>query len=879
VSFAAWRRLLYTMPLRLRTLFRRADVERDLDDELRFHVERQVAESIAQGMTPQAARQAALRDLRGIERGKEACRQVRKLNWVFDLIQDVRYGVRILRQRPAFTLIAVATLALGIGANSAIFSVVDAVLVRPLPYPQPQQLLTLDSGESLPALEDIQRLTRSFAGIGAYNVQSLAYTGEAEPLEIYGALCTADLFPVLGAAPLLGRAISAQDDRYGAARVALLTYTFWQSHFAGDAAVLGKAITLDGNPYTVIGVMPPDFWKPGRPVEVLVPVRTAYPEAARERGVHFLETFLRLKPGVSAARAQSDLDGASRWLASRFPEHEGTTPRRLMALQERVVGNVRPALLILFGAVTLVLLTACVNFASLLLARAASRQREILTRKALGAPTARLVRQMLAESIPLVVAGGGAGLLLAWWGVHLLAVLKPADLPRLTAVRIDGSVLAFTFGLCALTSVVFGALPALGGAARANLSDSLKAGARGSAGAATTRLRMLLVVAEVALALVLLVGAGLLVRSFHGLTGVAPGFSAEHVLTLRLELPAVRYRKLEPQRRFRQRLLEAVNALPGVQAAMISELPMSGDSLSHNFVIAGRPPLATGEEPELQSRTVAGNYFRVLRIPLLRGRAFAAEDHAGTAHVVVVNQAFVEQYFPHQDPVGARIAWARDTPRDWMTIIGVAGDVRHFGPAQPERPAAYDLYSQTAQDWKRWMFLVVRSRVAPAALRAEVNRGLGAIDNQIPPTEVQTMEEVAAAALARPRFNLTLMGIFAALALALAAIGIYGVTAYTVTQRTQEIGIRIALGARHRNVLTLLLGQCAWLTLTGAAIGTAAALGLTRLMASLLFGVTAQDPLTFAAVAALLVAVALLAALLPARRATRIDPVKALRTE
>ncbi len=763
MSFVAWRRLPYTIPLRLRTLFRRAGVERDLDDELRFHVERQVAESVAQGMTPQAARQAALRDLHGIERGKEACRQVRKLNWVFDLIQDVRYGVRILRQRPTFTLIAVATLALGIGANTAIFSVVDAVLVRPLPYPQPQQLLTLDSGESLPALEDIQRLTRSFAGIGAYNVQSLAYTGEAEPLEIYGALCTADLFPVLGATPLLGRAISAQDDRYGAARVALLTYAFWQSHFAGDTAVLGKAITLDGNPYTVIGVMPPEFWKPGR--------------------------------------------------------------------------------------------------------------------KALGAPTARLVRQMLAESIPLVVAGGGAGLLLAWWGVHLLAVLKPADLPRLTAVRIDGSVLAFTFGLCALTSVVFGALPALGGAARANLSDSLKAGARGSAGAATIRLRMLLVVAEVALALVLLVGAGLLVRSFHGLTSVEPGFNAEHVLTLRLELPAVRYRKLEPQRRFRQRLLEAVNALPGVQAAMISKLPMSGDSLSHNFVIAGRPPLATGEEPELQSRTVAGNYFRVLRIPLLRGRAFAAEDHAGTAHVVVVNQAFVEQYFPHQDPVGAHIAWARDTPRDWMTIIGVAGDVRHFGPAQPERPAAYDLYSQTAQDWKRWMFLVVRSWVAPSALRAEVNRCLGAIDNQIPPTEVQTMVEVAAAALARPRFNLTLMGIFAALALALAAIGIYGVTAYTVTQRTQEIGIRIALGARHGNVLTLLLGQCAWLTLTGAAIGTAAALGLTRLMASLLFGVTAQDPLTFAAVAALLVAVALLAALLPARRAMRIDPVKALRTE
>jgi putative ABC transport system permease protein len=873
-----WQRFVLTVPLRLRTLFRRALVERDLDDELRFHLDCQIAEHVAHGMTPSQARQAALRSLRGIERGKEACRAVRKLNWVHDLVQDVRYGVRILRQRPLFAAVAVITLALGIGANTAIFSVVNAVLVRPLPYPRPEQLFTSGSNESLLDLEDLQRLTRSFAGIGGYTVQSLAYTGEAEPVEVHAGLCSGGLFSVLGVRPLLGRVIAAPDDRLGGPRVAVLSYGFWQRRFAGDAAILGRSIPLGGNAYTVIGVLPAGFWLPGRQVEALVPLRVGYPAAAQARGVHFLETFLRLAAGVPVQRAQADLDGANRWLASHYPDNDGGSQRRLVPLRERVVGNVRAALLVLFGAVVLVLLIACVNFASLLLARAASRQKEIVTRKALGAPAGRLVRQMLAESIPLVVLGGLAGLVSAWWGVHLLVALRPAGLPRLSEVRIDGPVLAFTSGLCLLTCAVFGTLPALG-AARVNLSESLKASARTSAGGGTVRLRRVLVVAEVALALVLLIGAGLLARSLQSLTAVVPGFQAEHLLTLRLDLPEAGYRELEPQRRFRQRLLEAVGALPGAQAAMISELPMSADYLTHNFVIEGRPAYAAGEAPELYTRTVAGGYFRTLGIPLLRGRDFAAEDRAGTRHVAIVNRAFVRTYFPDRDPIGARIAWANDTPRDWMTIVGVAGDVRHFGPAHPEQPAAYDLYSQTAQSWKRWMYLIVRSRIAPASLLAAVNRCIWSIDKQLPPTEVQTMQEVEATAVERPRFNLILMGIFAAVALALAAIGIYGVMAYAVTERTQEVGIRIALGAQRHAVVALLLGQCARLTLAGAALGILAALGLTRLMSSLLFGVTARDPLTFAAVALLLVAVAVLAGLLPARRALRIDPVAALRWE
>jgi predicted permease len=873
-----WQGWIYAIPLRLRTLFRRAQVELDLEDELRFHVERQAMEHVAQGLSPAGARRTALGALRDIERRKEDCRGVRRLNWVYDLRQDVRYGVRILRRNPVFTAVAVTTLALGIGANTAIFSVVNAVLVRPLPYPRPERLFTLQSGESLLDLEDLRRESRSFAGLGAVNVQSLAYTGGAEPEEVYGALCTAGLFPALGVTPLIGRAIAPRDDQFGGPRVVVLTYGFWQRRFAGDAAVLGKAIPLNGNAYTVIGVMRPDFWKPGRAVEVLVPLRVANPVAASFRGVHFLETLLRLQPGVSAAQAQADLDGASRWLERHFPENDLGSQRRLIPLQERVVGNVRAALLILFAAVALVLLLACVNFANLLLARAAGRQKEIVTRKALGAASGRLVRQMLAESIPLVLLGGLAGLFLAWWGVHLLVALEPAGLPRLSGVSIDGPALLFTFGICALTSAVFGSLPALG-AMRLNLSDSLKASGRSTAGAATFRLRTLLVVAEVAIALVLLVGAGLLARSFECLAGVAPGFRAENVLTLRLELPEARYRDLDPQRRFRLRLLDALNALPGARAAMVSELPMSGDHVTHNFVIAGRPPVAAGAEPELETRTVAGGYFRLMGVRLQLGRDFSPDDRTGTQHVAIVNEAFQKQYFPGRSPVGARIAWAREQPLDWMTVIGVAGDVRHFGPAQPERPAAYDLYSQTAQQWKRWMFLVVRSPVAPASLLAAVNRCIWSLDKQIPPTDALTMEQVEAAAMARPRFNLTLMGIFAAIALILAAVGVYGVTAYAVTQRTQEIGVRIALGARRLDVIALVLGQCLLLTLAGTAVGVAAALGLTRLMSSLLFGVTARDPVTFAAVALLLVAVAVLAALLPARRAMGIEPVAALRCD
>ncbi len=873
-----WQRLLYTVPLRLRTLFRRAQVERDLADELAFHVERQAAAQVARGADPAAARRAARLALRGVERRKQECRDVRRLDRVHDLVQDVRHGARILRRKPLFAAVAVVTLALGIGANAAVFSVVETVLLRPLPYPRPERLFTLGANESLPDLEDLRRESRAFAGIGGYTVQSLAYTGEAQPVEVDAALCTGELLAALGVTPRLGRALTPDDDRFGGPRVAVLTHGFWRRHFAGDAAVLGRTIPLGGTAYTVVGVMRPDFWKPGREVQVLVPLRVANPVAAGFRGVHFLETFWRLGPGVSLATAQGDLDRAGRWLARHFPEEDAESERRLIPLRERVVGNVRPALSILFAAVAFVLLIACANFAGLLVARAASRQREIVTRKALGASAGRLLRQMLAESIPLVLLGGLAGLLLAWWGVRLLVALAPAGLPRLSGVRIDGPVLLFTLGICALTSAVFGSLPALG-AARLDLSGGLKAGGRGTAGGAAFRLRTLLVVAEVAIALVLLTGAGLLTRSFRRLAGVEPGFRAENVLTLRLELPESWYRELEPQRRFRQRLLEAVDALPGARAAMVSELPMSGDHVTHNFVIDGRPAITPGREPELETRTVAGDYFRVMGIRLLRGRDFSPADRTGSQHVAIVNQAFAERYFPGGDPVGARIGWARETPRDWMTVIGVAGDVRHFGPAQAEQPAAYDLYSQTAQQWKRWMFLVVRGRVAPASLLAAVDRCVWSIDKQIPPTHALTMSEVEAAALARPRFNLTLMGIFAALALALAAVGVYGVTAYAVAERTQEIGLRIALGAGRLDVIALVVGRCAAWTLAGAALGTAAALGLTRFMSGLLFGVTAQDPATFAAAGGTLVAIAVLAALVPARRAMRIDPVAALRRE
>ncbi len=500
------------------------------------------------------------------------------------LLQDVRHGLRALAKRPGFTAVAVLTLALGVGANTAIFSVVNAVLLRPLPYPEAERLVTLRSQESLPDLDDIRAQSKSFEAMGGAVMQAQDFTGQAEPLQVQAAMVNADLFKALGAEPAFGRTLSADDDRAGGERVVVLSHGFWQRHFGGDPSVVGRTIPLSGHDYTIIGVMRPDFQMPLENPDVLVALRVANPVAAEFRGVHFLRTYLRLKAGVSLAQAQSEIDNINGWLARQYPDENKERHRRLVPLQERVVGDARPALLILFGAVALMLLVACANFSSLLLARAASRRQELAVRAALGAGRAELVRQVVIESLLLSLLGGAVGLMLAGWGIDLLLALKPASLPLVAGVRVDASVLSFTLGVSVLTGLVFGLVPALS-ASRLDVNEALKEGGRGGAGVVRHRVRSLLVVTETALALVLLVGAGLLVKGFWRLRSVEPGFDPENLLTMRVELPEARYEEIPKQTQFRRELLERLNSLPGVEAAMVSELPLSGDQLTHNFVI------------------------------------------------------------------------------------------------------------------------------------------------------------------------------------------------------------------------------------------------------------------------------------------------------
>ena len=789
--------------------------------------------------------------------------------------QDLRYGARLLLAQPGFTLIAVLTLALGIGATTAIFSVVNAVLLRALPYPEAERLVALRPNQSFLDLNDVRSQSRSFEALGGVTLQGLDYTGGGEPVQVQAGLITADLFNVLGARPALGRLIAPEENRFGGERLAVLGHAFWQAHLGGDPGVVGKAIALSGNSYTVVGVMPADFVLPLEKADLWASLPVVSPLAAQARGVHFLRAYARLSPGVAAEAARAEMAAVDVRLAAEDPAENKGRRTRLSALHERVVGETRTALLVLFGAVGLVLLISCANFANLLLTRAAAREQEIVVRAALGAGRWRLVRQLLTESVLLALVGGTAGLVLALWGVDLLLALKPDDLPRLDEIRVDGRVLLFTLGVSVLTGLIFGLVPAWQ-TARTDLNAALKEGGRSTtAGASRQRMRGALVVAELALALVLLIGAGLLIKSFWGLRAVAPGFATENLQTMRVELPEARYRQIPAQVRFRQQALEAVNSLPGVRAAMVSELPLTGDYLTHNFVIEGRP-LPPGDEPEIQTLTLSGDYFGVMNIPLLRGRDLTPQDREGAPYVCLVNESMVRQYFPDEDPLGKRIRWARgDSP--WMTIVGVVADARHQGLDQPAEPAVYDSYAQTVQPWKRWMYLAVRGSEDPARLAAAVKRQVWTVDARLPVTRVRTMAEVASASLAGRQFVMLLLLIFAGVALLLAAVGIYGVIAYAVALRTHEIGVRMALGAGPRDVLALVLRQGLALTAAGVALGVAASLALTRIMVSLLYGVGATDPTTFGAIAVVLALVALLACYVPARRATKVDPVVALR--
>jgi predicted permease len=859
---------------------RRKRILNDLDQDIRDHVEMETQDNIARGMSPEEARYAALRKFGNVTRVKEETREVWSFVWLEQLLQDIRLGFRMLRKSPGFTAVAILTLALGIGANTAIFSVINGVLLSPLPYKNPNQLVVMKENDSLPNVMDIQKRVRAFSQGGGINVEPMDYIGSTEPLQVRVGLINAGYLETLGVQPILGRIISPGEDVQGGPRLVMVSNNFWQNYLGSDPHAVGHTIQLGGNSYTVIGIMPASFTPPAEHADVFVSLWVNDPAAAAERDLHFMHTYWRLKAGVTLAQAQSEMAAIDRRLAEQYPAEEKERKSQLVPLHEWLVGDVRSALLVLFGAVGLVLLIACANFASLLMMRALAERQELVIRAALGAGRGRLIRKTLTESALLSVLGGAAGLLFAQWGTSLLLSLRPENLARLSGIHMDTRVLLFVLVVSVLTGIVFGMAP-VWIAARADVAGALKESGRSTtAGTTGHRIRKILVISELAVALVLLVGAGLLIKGFSRLRSMNPGFNSANVMTMYLQLSTTRYREIPKQTQFRRELLTRLNSLPGIQAAMVTDIPLGGNYVGHRFVIDRRPPVAVGGEPTVQTLSVMGDYFHVMQIPVRAGRDFTALDREGQPLVAIMNEEMVRQFFTHENPIGARIRWAGDTgPPRWMTVIGVVGDVKHSGLNQPTDPALYTPFSQSDEPWRRFMTLAIRARDASPGLVEEVKKQIWLLDGQIPVGEVHAMDDLIAVSVAQQRFNMLLLGLFAALALILAAVGIYGAMAYAVNQRTHEIGIRTALGAQRRDVLRLVMREGTKIALFGIASGIAGALALTRLMASLLFEVKPTDPATFADVAILLTLVALAACYIPARRAMRMDPMVALRYE
>jgi len=797
--------------------------------------------------------------------------------------QDLKYGIRMLVKHPGFTVVAVLTLALGIGANSAIFSVVNAVLLRPLQFKEPEQLVKLwetlpqqglTGTASAPNFIDWREQNQVFTELSAYETANFSLQGKDQPERVQGVSATAGFFDVISTPPQLGRTFLAGEDEPGRNFVAVISDRLWQRNFGADPEIIGKTITLGGETFTLIGVMPPGFEFPTDTTDIWTPLVFSK-EQLEERGNHSLRVIARLKAAVTLEQAQEQMSTIARRLAQKYPENQAGRDIKLIRLQEETVQSVRPALLILLGAVGFVLLIACTNVANLLLARAATRRREIAIRTALGAGRARLVRQFLTESLLLSLMGGALGLVVGKWGVDALVALASGFLPRASEVGLDGRVLAFTLLLSMLTAIVFGLAPALQ-ISKTDVQEALKEGGSSGSSPRGNWLRSLLAVAEVAAALMLLVGAGLLIRSFMRLQQVNTGLRPENVLTMKITLPEAKYKTKESAVAFYDQVLERVSALPGVETAgLINILPIQQYGWNGNPRVEGIPQ----SDPPLlvEYRTASTDYFRALGIPLVAGRLFNTRDKATPGQVVVVNQTLVRQLLEGQDPVGKRINMG-DGEDNWMTITGVVADVRQSGLSRPTRPEMFMPYTQRLSETQS-VNLVVRSTAEQNTLANAIRGEVLAVDPNQPIYDVQTMETVIGKSVSNQRLNMLLMGIFAALAMTLALVGIYSVMSYMVTQHTREIGIRIALGAQTVDILKLVLGQGLLLTFIGVGLGLLGAFGLTRLMASLLYEVKSTDPVTFLAVSVLLVAVALLACYLPARRASRVDPMVALRYE
>ena len=799
------------------------------------------------------------------------------------LLRDIRYGVRGLMKRPGFTAIALIALALGIGANTAIFSLVDAVLVQPLPFHQPDRLVWMwgnirqggnrASVSPLDFLDYRQQNTtfEQFAATLSIPIP-LNLTGNGEPERLTSAAVTGNYFDALGVKPALGRTFVLDNEKSGNDQVAVLSYALWQRRFAGDPDIVNKTVMLDGKSCLVLGVMQKDFNFP-QGAELWVPMNFDRSPGMKQRKAHFLRPIGRLKPGVTIAQAQADTDAIARTLEKLYPDTNTGWNLRLVSLRDQLIGNSKPTLFILFGAVGFVLLIACANVANLLLVRAAARQKEIALRTALGASRMRIVRQMITESVLLALAGGAIGAFLANWGVELLVAVSANNLPPTANVRIDATVLGFTLIVSLVTGVLFGLAPALR-TMKLNLCDSLKEGGR-SVGEGVQRnlTRSILIVMESAIAVVLLVGAGLLIRSLVRLQNISPGFDFHNVLTMRIDLPEEKYSTPEKTTSFFQQLESRIGGLPGVESVgLISELPLSGQPNDMPYTVEGRPPSGPEDGFDDDFRRVNTQYFRAMRIPLLRGRNFTEQEVSKEAKVVLISDLLAKQVFPNEEPIGHRLVMGMHG--DAFEIIGIVGDIRHHALEYSPSPA---MYMPTFEG--NWMNLVIRAESDPTNLTAAVRREVKAIDPDQPVAAVKTMDEWMSTAVAGPRYRTSLLGLFALVALILASTGIYGVMSYSVTQRTHEIGVRMALGARRLDVLKLVVRQGMSLVAVGVFIGLIGAFALTRVMSSLLFEVTPKDPLTFTAVALFLATVAFIACYIPARRATKVDPLVALRYE
>jgi putative ABC transport system permease protein len=886
-----WNRLrvLYS---RIGGLFSGRRPAQEFERELESHLAMLIEENLRRGMPPAEAERAARIRLGGLTQLKETNRELRGLPFIETFLQDARYAWRMLRKNPGFTAVAVLTLALGIGANTAIFSVVYAVLLKPLPYAHPEQLVTAfqantqegvpEDGVSYPNFEEWRAQNHVFSELAGITAHQLTLTGRGEPSVVDTSVVTPEHFALLDVKPLHGRVFFPAEGKQGAPPVVIISENLWRGTLGADPRILGSSIILDKRPFTVVGIMPAGFRSPfiETKQEVWIPLvqDPLFGSWMARRAGHWLPVFGRLKPGVSIAQAQAEMDAISDRLAREFPaENKGWTVR-LVPLQKEIVGDVRTALLVLLGAVGLVLLIACANIANLLLTRATSRSKEIAVRTALGAGRARIIRQLLSETAVLGLLGGIIGIALAYAGVQVLGSLMPENLPRLNPIRVDNFVLAFALVLSAIASVAFGLVPAIF-SANSNIQGSLRdGGGRSGESLNRRRARSFLAAAEISLAMVLLVAAGLLLRSFSKLTSVSPGFETHSIVKAEVSLPQFQYSTPAQWIVFSDKLLAQVQAQPGMQdTAVAVPLPIVNGKINLGFDIVGAPPASAAESRLADYASVSPEYLRVMGIPLLAGRFFNQQDILSAPRVSVISKTFAQRYFPNQDPIGKRLNFGfPPNPDVEREIVGIVGDVRDVSLGEAPGPMMYVPFAQ-APFWGA--NLVVKSTLSTSAVAAAIRQEVQNIDRDLPVTDVAKLPDLIDASVSQQRFRTFLLGLFAAMALILAATGIFGVIAYSVACRTNEIGIRLALGASRSAILRMILRETLLLTLAGLLVGIPCALAASHFVGHLLFGVSANDPVTLAAVAFTLAAVAAFAGFLPARRAMRVDPVIALRHE